>query len=1241
MRKLFTLLFLFFVTSTVYSTEVTKVYPLSGNPLFYENVPITFTVNISDAIGLDHCEWYIDGDLQADHDLSGNNDQDSWTHTFTETAIPIICCMAYNDNGESDSTSWWVSVIHNGTPHCMVGMPMEPTFSLAPDQPMMFEIVTVDGDGNIDRVEWYLDEQLIHTSLPDFTHRYSLNDTLTLTFDTEGTYELDVYAYDSLGMSQTDGWEIIVQDDSPVVLRDYPVEASVDVNPGEEISFTALASVDEHELCYFDWYLFYTPMARHDATGNEAEDTWSHTFDTEEVTHVYTHVYSEGSTVAITCWEINVEQRPFRIWRENPESRNVQLIPGQVCSFTTGASVETGTLDHFEWYLDDELVANHDAAGDEDEDSWSQTFENEGTYTVYAYVYDGLDNQLMTSWQVTVQNVAPEIWRIDPEQGNVDLLPGQECTFTVGASDDDGNLENFEWYVDDQLVVTHETAGAEDEDSWSHTFETEGTYTIHAYIYDTLEEQVSISWEIHVQNTPPEICRVNPEDESINLFPGQELTFTVSASDLEGNLDCFRWYLNDQLMRTHNATGDEDEDTWALSFMFEGTYFIHAYVFDTLEEQVSLTWEINVQNTSPEIWRIAPEEFASSSGYGCSATFTAGVSDVDGNLDFIQWYLGDQVMATHNVTSDDDVDSWSYTFESEGTFDVHAIVYDSYECSEMIAWEITVQNSNPVIWRVEPEASSTTSGMGRSLSFTVGASDSDSNLVSFEWYLEDELMDQHEAAGARSRDVWSYTFESEGTFDVHTVVYDEEGLDSVVSWEVTVIDYDCFSISLDNQDKYVNVSEGTEITFDIAASSPFGIEEIAWAIDNAVQDTADFSGEDSVESSFTHTFNAKGNYLITATAANSFDESATEFFNVFCYDSPDEANIFYDNFYCNIDNPYSELADHGWHVCNTSDNPGAGGYLYSESNVYITEENEDRVLNLKSTSGTNDNDTYNSMIRTLESPFCRGTYVFKASFQSNDDYTDEFTQNLFAYYDNTVTFQRSILNYEFYSNGFNEIEDNILFIETSGDHFSHIDTSISILDNDYHYFGISYQNNKVRYYIDGNLIYPPYDVTELNLDSDMSIMMSNLIYNRVSDTIENYVTKIDWFYYIEEEFINLDYISDMIDSYRSSSIHYLNSYDDGISDNNHNLPLVYNCSLYPNPFNSSIKIQYDLPKLSTVTIEVYNSLGQKIDTIKNMVREVGRLNVDYSAADLSSGVYFITIRTDTNINESYKAILVK
>jgi len=65
---------------------------------------------------------------------------------------------------------------------------------------------------------------------------------------------------------------------------------------------------------------------------------------------------------------------------------------------------------------------------------------------------------------------------------------------------------------------------------------------------------------------------------------------------------------------------------------------------------------------------------------------------------------------------------------------------------------------------------------------------------------------------------------------------------------------------------------------------------------------------------------------------------------------------------------------------------------------------------------------------------------------------------------------------------------------------------------------------------------------------------------------------------------------------------------------------------YPNPFNPTTAIEYDLPKSSNVRIEVYNTTGQKIQTLLNEKISAGTHQVEFSGQNLSSGIYFYQIQ---------------
>jgi len=78
----------------------------------------------------------------------------------------------------------------------------------------------------------------------------------------------------------------------------------------------------------------------------------------------------------------------------------------------------------------------------------------------------------------------------------------------------------------------------------------------------------------------------------------------------------------------------------------------------------------------------------------------------------------------------------------------------------------------------------------------------------------------------------------------------------------------------------------------------------------------------------------------------------------------------------------------------------------------------------------------------------------------------------------------------------------------------------------------------------------------------------------------------------------------------------------GFAENNHTPEEFLLKQNYPNPFNPSTTIGFSLLKSSFVTLEVYNSLGQKIVTLLNKNMGSGNFNVKFNASNLSSGIYY-------------------
>ena len=96
-----------------------------------------------------------------------------------------------------------------------------------------------------------------------------------------------------------------------------------------------------------------------------------------------------------------------------------------------------------------------------------------------------------------------------------------------------------------------------------------------------------------------------------------------------------------------------------------------------------------------------------------------------------------------------------------------------------------------------------------------------------------------------------------------------------------------------------------------------------------------------------------------------------------------------------------------------------------------------------------------------------------------------------------------------------------------------------------------------------------------------------------------------------------------------------------ISATESSLPNDYALSRnYPNPFNATTNINYQLPVNSRVRLQVYNLLGQKVATLVEERQEAGYRSVIWEASEHSSGLYFYKL-TAGDFTETKRMMLVK
>jgi len=79
---------------------------------------------------------------------------------------------------------------------------------------------------------------------------------------------------------------------------------------------------------------------------------------------------------------------------------------------------------------------------------------------------------------------------------------------------------------------------------------------------------------------------------------------------------------------------------------------------------------------------------------------------------------------------------------------------------------------------------------------------------------------------------------------------------------------------------------------------------------------------------------------------------------------------------------------------------------------------------------------------------------------------------------------------------------------------------------------------------------------------------------------------------------------------------------------------------YPNPFNPVTKIKYSIPQTSNVKLQVFDILGNEIETLVSEEKPADTYEITWYAEQLPSGVYFYQLKAG-EFSETKKMILLK
>ncbi len=97
---------------------------------------------------------------------------------------------------------------------------------------------------------------------------------------------------------------------------------------------------------------------------------------------------------------------------------------------------------------------------------------------------------------------------------------------------------------------------------------------------------------------------------------------------------------------------------------------------------------------------------------------------------------------------------------------------------------------------------------------------------------------------------------------------------------------------------------------------------------------------------------------------------------------------------------------------------------------------------------------------------------------------------------------------------------------------------------------------------------------------------------------------------------------------------------------NNSVPLIFKLEQnFPDPFNPSTIIHYEIPNDGLVMLKIYDELGREVKTLVNQYQSKGRYDINFNAENLASGIYFYQLHASTNSASNFistkKMLLLK
>jgi uncharacterized repeat protein (TIGR02543 family) len=477
--------------------------------------------------------------------------------------------------------------------------PTDPTILEGDDQE--FSITLYDPDGDTLLIEWYLNNSLVEVNATTFT--------FTSNYTSSGTYNITVKVSDGLEQA-THQWTLTVLDVGPVL--DMPFDT--DANPSPDNSGYgnngtvqgATWTTAGNGSYYFDGVDDYIEIA--DADSLDGAGLWS-----EITIEFWVRITSEQTGRRIIAkansYQVGFQSSQpantlyFGIWNETSGyyeveySTSLQLYVWYhiVCTYKAGegAKIYINGVQVPVNVTDPETVLGRIRASTtplEIGRRYDKTNSNfNGLIDDVKIYFKALPESQIVKHYIESKdahvNTAPIILSYSPENLQPQVVAGGTLQFTHTSIDPERDPLTYTWLLDGTVKANTQ--------SWTYqpTNSEVGFHNVTLVVSDG-SLNVKIEWNVTVlENNPPTITAYTPTIDYPCINQGNRQTFTVTASDPDGDPITYEWYLN------NNQVSTTDTYTFDATSGASGAHTITIIIKDIHGAQTSRRWYLTVDAT--------------------------------------------------------------------------------------------------------------------------------------------------------------------------------------------------------------------------------------------------------------------------------------------------------------------------------------------------------------------------------------------------------------------------------------------------------------------------------------------------------------------------------------------------------------------------------------------------------------------------------------------------------------------